>query len=215
VRSLGRELPLRLLVVGDGTARERLAQLAAEVNAELGREAVTLTGAMRDPRAAYAAADIVLGMGSSALRALAYGKPLIVLGERGFAMGFTRESAAQFMQTGFYGSGHGAQGADLLAQAIRQFAAQPQRLQGLGEFSREFVVEHYSLEVISQQLNAVCMAALAARTRVPGLLLDALRTTAIYLRERRFGRRALTSTAMSFRDDTPARLAALPTESKG
>jgi hypothetical protein len=74
VRSLGRELPLRLLVVGDGTARERLTQLAAEVNAELGREAVTLTGAMRDPRAAYAAADIVLGMGSSALGGGALGE---------------------------------------------------------------------------------------------------------------------------------------------
>ena len=215
VRSLGRELPLRLLVVGDGTARSRLAQLAAEVNAEVGREVVTLTGAMRDPRAAYAAADIVLGMGSSALRALAYGKPLIVLGERGFALGFTRDSAAQFMHTGFYGSGHGAQCADLLAQAIRQFAAQPQQLQGLGEFSREFVVEHYSLEVISQQLHAVCVAALAAPKRLPRTVLDALRTTAIYLRERRFGRRASTSTAMSFRDDTPARLAGLPTESKG
>jgi len=217
VRSLGRELPLRLLVVGDGTARERLARLAAEVNAELGREAVTLTGAMRDPRAAYAAADIVLGMGSSALRALAYGKPLIVLGERGFAMGFTRESAAQFLHTGFYGSGHGAQGADLLAQAIRQFAAQPQpqQLRGLGEFSREFVVQHYSLEVISQQLNDVCVAARAEPKRVPRMVFDALRTTAIYLRERRFGRRSSTSTAMSFRDDTPARLAALPTESNG
>ena len=214
VRSLARELPLRLLVVGDGTARDRLTQLAAEVNAELGREAVTLTGAMRDPRAAYAAADIVLGMGSSALRALAYGKPLIVLGERGFAMGFTRESAERFFHTGFYGSGHGAQGADLLAQAIRQFAAQPQ-LQGLGEFSREFVVEHYSLEVISRQLNDVCVAALATPKRVPRMVFDALRTTAIYLRERRFVRRASTSTAMSFRDDPAARLAALPTESNG
>jgi len=138
-----------------------------------------------------------------------------VLGERGFAMGFTRESAAQFLHTGFYGSGQGAQGADLLAQAIRQFAAQPQQLQGLGEFSREFVVEHFSLEVISRQLNAVCVAALAAPKRLPRTVLDALRTTAIYLRERRFGRRASTSTAMSFRDDTPARLAGLPTEPKG
>jgi glycosyltransferase involved in cell wall biosynthesis len=215
VRSLGRELPLRLLVVGDGTARERLAQLAAEVNAELGREAVTLTGAMRDPRAAYAAADIVLGMGSSALRALAYGKPLIVLGERGFAMGFTRETAAQFLHTGFYGTGHGVPGADLLAQAIRQWAGQPLQLQGLGEFSREFVVEHYALEVISRQLNDVCVAALARPKRVSRMVFDALRTTAIYLRERRFGRRASTSTAMSFRDDTPARLAGLPTESNG
>jgi hypothetical protein len=130
-------------------------------------------------------------------------------------MGFTRETAERFFHTGFYGSGHGAQGADLLVQALRQFAGQPQQLQGLGEFSREFVVERFSLEVISRQLNDVCVVALAAPRRMPRTVMDALRTTAIYLRERRFAWRASTSAAMSFRDDPVARLAVLPNESNG
>jgi glycosyltransferase involved in cell wall biosynthesis len=70
VRAVAPELRLRLLIVGDGAARSRLEREAAAVNAALHRRVVILTGALLDPRAAYAAADIVLGMGGSALRAM-------------------------------------------------------------------------------------------------------------------------------------------------
>ena len=85
VRLLGRELPLRLVIVGDGAVRPRLEELAREANASLGRPAVVLAGAMVDPRPAYAAADIVVGMGSSSMRGMAFGKPVVVVGERGFS----------------------------------------------------------------------------------------------------------------------------------
>ena len=83
VRTLGRDLPLRFVIVGDGTSRAELERLARETNVELGREAVLLTGALIDPRPAYAAADIVVGMGGSALRGMAFGKPVVVVGEQG------------------------------------------------------------------------------------------------------------------------------------
>ena len=89
IRSLGRDLPLRFHIVGDGAARPRLAQLAEETNAEIGRQAVVLTGMLLDPRPAYAAADIVVGMGGSSLRGIAFGKPVIIVGEKGFSAPFT------------------------------------------------------------------------------------------------------------------------------
>ncbi|MDF2491460.1 MAG: glycosyltransferase, partial [Microbacterium sp.] len=70
--------------MGDGPARAEIEQRAAAVNAECGEGTVVVTGNLDDPRPAYAAADIALGMGGSALRALAYGAPLIVQGEHGF-----------------------------------------------------------------------------------------------------------------------------------
>ena len=53
VRTLGRDLPLRFVIVGDGTARAKLERLADEVNTELARPAVVFTGALLDPRPAY------------------------------------------------------------------------------------------------------------------------------------------------------------------
>ena len=81
---LRRRLPFQLVIVGDGKARAAMEEAADRANERAGRRAVVLTGELADPRPAYAAADIVLGMGGSALRSLAFGKPLIVQGERGY-----------------------------------------------------------------------------------------------------------------------------------
>jgi L-malate glycosyltransferase len=79
--------PVRLIIVGGGPAHEALQQRAEQVNRRCGRPLVTLTGPSLNPRLAYAAADVVVGMGSSALRAMAIGKPVIVQGERGLRGG--------------------------------------------------------------------------------------------------------------------------------
>ena len=81
--------PARLVLVGDGSGMSQVRERAAEVNRLLGREAVLLTGALADPRPAYAAADIGLAMGGSALRVMAHGRALVVLGDHGFSLGFT------------------------------------------------------------------------------------------------------------------------------
>src|SRR4029077_20107783 len=81
---LGIDIPLRMVIVGDGPARKDIELAARTTNVLVGREVVALTGSMADPRPAYAAADVVFGMGSSALRGMAFAKPLVVQGEQGF-----------------------------------------------------------------------------------------------------------------------------------
>ena len=68
--------------------------------------------------ALMAAADLVLGMGSSALRALAIARPLIVQGELGFSEVFEPATSEMFMRQGFYGLGDGSAGSDRLAAQI-------------------------------------------------------------------------------------------------
>jgi hypothetical protein len=82
-----------------------LERLANKVNGELRRPAVAVAGATLDPRPAYAAADIVVGMGGSALRGMAFGKPVVIVGERGFSAPFTPETADFFYYNGIYGLG--------------------------------------------------------------------------------------------------------------
>jgi len=85
---LAARVPIRLAIVGGGPAEEALQQRAEDVNRRRGRQVVSFMGPMRDPRPAYAAADLVLGMGSSALRALSIGRPVVVQGEQGFSKVF-------------------------------------------------------------------------------------------------------------------------------
>jgi glycosyltransferase involved in cell wall biosynthesis len=138
--------PLRLILVGDGPARNASSTRAAAVNRRWGREVVTLAGADLDPRPAYAAADVVVGMGSSALRGLAIGRPVVVQGEDGFSEVFDPSAVDLFLRQGFYGLGEGAVGAGRLADQLAGLLEDRKRREMLGAFGRKIVVERFSLE---------------------------------------------------------------------
>ncbi|MGZ8733792.1 MAG: glycosyltransferase family 4 protein [Acidimicrobiia bacterium] len=145
VELLAPETRAQLVVVGDGPARSHLDGVAAQVNAATGANTVTLTGELADPRPAYAAGDILLGMGGSALRAMAFAKPLVVLGELGFAVPLTPDTIDTFLWQGFYGLGDGDQRPDGLADILRPLLADPARRAELGAFARGFVEQRFSL----------------------------------------------------------------------
>lgn len=180
VRALGRELPVRLVIVGDGSARDEVAAHAARVNAALGRDAVVLVGERVDPRPAYAAADIVLGMGGSALRGLAFAKPVVVLGEQGFAQPLSPDTAAWFLEHGMYGLGRGLDlAADPLVEHVRQLVLDPDRRLDLGAYGRSFVLEHFALDRVGDQLAAYCHAVAIRRPSGGDVAFDAVRTGAV------------------------------------
>jgi glycosyltransferase involved in cell wall biosynthesis len=186
VRLAGRDLPLKFVVVGEGNGRPELEALAARVNAELGRPAVLLAGALLDPRPAYAAADVVVGMGGSALRAMAFGKPVVILGERGFSAPFTPETAAGFHHRGMYGLGDGRADNARLAADLRAVAGWPGGPAALGAFSRAYVTRHYALDANAARLERFLRSAAAEAPRLHVAAADGLRTAAVWLRERRF-----------------------------
>jgi glycosyltransferase involved in cell wall biosynthesis len=138
--------PVRLILVGDGPAQDALQQRATAINRHWGREVVTLHGAALDPRSAYAAADVVVGMGSSALRALAIGRPVVVQGEDAFSEVFEPATLPLFLRQGFYGIGDRAPRALRLATQLEGLLSDVERRRFLGEFGRQVVVERFSLE---------------------------------------------------------------------
>ncbi|MCZ3386632.1 MAG: glycosyltransferase family 4 protein, partial [Actinomycetia bacterium] len=150
----------RLLVVGDGPARAEVEAAADRANSRTGRRAVVLTGELVDPRPAYAAADVAIGMGGSALRAMAFGKPLIVQGERGFWELLRPGTLDQFLWTGWYGVGRDpTAGAALLADLLGPLLMHPQQRETLGQFSLSTATERFSLQRAAQiQLDSYIRA---------------------------------------------------------
>ena len=143
---LAGRFPLRLLLVGDGPARGALLERAESVNRLCGREVVTLPGPELDPRSAYAAADVVVGMGSSALRALSIGKPVIVQGEQAFSEVFRPTTLDMFLRQGFYGLADGAPGVARLAGQLAELLENAELRASLGQFGRKVVSERFSLD---------------------------------------------------------------------
>ena len=175
---------LQLVLVGDGQARPLVEAAAQAASSRAGHRVVTLAGLMTDPRPAYAAADIVLGMGVSAMRGMAFAKPVVVLGEHGFCELLTPQTARVFAHQGWYGLGprdHGrAEAAAKLTAILRDLAADKARQLSLGQFARTVVVERHSLDGAAQiQLDAYARAIEEnnATSRVE-LLADAVRAGA-------------------------------------
>lgn len=179
VRILGRDLPLRLVISGEGDASAELERMADKTNTELGRSAVVMTGVLLDPRPAYAAADIVIGMGGSALRGMAFGKPVIIVGVNGFSSPFTPETADSFYYKGIYGVGDGNLSSARLVADIRALAERPDEFPALGAFSRQFILRHFNIEDVSARLSELFYTAVAKSPRFSVAAIDGLRTVAI------------------------------------
>jgi glycosyltransferase involved in cell wall biosynthesis len=204
VRAAGQlsdELPLRLLIVGDGPARDEVQRAAADVNTGAGRRVVTLTGAVLDPRSCYSAADVSLGMGSSALRAMAFGKPVVVQGERGFWELLTPHSVDTFLYQGWYGVGSGGDGTRRVAAILRHLYHHPAERAQLGEYARSLVVDRFSLgraADIQEQLYRDAVASNPKRRTAALRLVRPLGDVAAYHLRRRYAARRGTAAADDF-----------------
>jgi glycosyltransferase involved in cell wall biosynthesis len=168
--------PVQLVIVGDGPVRAELAERAAAVNSRAGRTLIVLTGELSDPRPAYDAADLVLGMGGSALRAMAFGKPLIVVGERGFSELLTPETGPTFLRDGWYGLG--GTGAAGIRQAIARLADDPALRAKLGDYGRELVLTRFSLRTAAETQEEEYRQAISDRVPRWNIAGDATRSAA-------------------------------------
>jgi glycosyltransferase involved in cell wall biosynthesis len=172
--------PAQLVIVGDGPIRAELAERAELANRHAGRTLVTLTGELADPRPAYDAADVVLGMGGSALRALAFGKPLVVVGERGFSELLTERTAPLFLGEGWYGLGPGSlgEGATGMRRSLAAVLGDPALRAELGGYGRHLVQTRFSLRAAAETQEEEYRQAITdvvARRRLAG---DATRSAA-------------------------------------
>jgi glycosyltransferase involved in cell wall biosynthesis len=152
---------VRLLVVGDGQGYQVAHDRASMVNRAHGREVVIMTGSLLDPRAAYAAADIALGMGSSAMKAMAFGKPLVVQGEDGFARLLNEDSLSSFLSAGWHG--HGGRGVADLLIALEPLLSDAGLRAALGAMGRETVTARYSLDRAAVGVDRLYRDSLARR----------------------------------------------------
>jgi glycosyltransferase involved in cell wall biosynthesis len=158
---------LRLLIVGDGPCRAELRAAADQTNARVGREAITLTGQLLDPHDAYAAADIVLGMGTSAQKGMAFGKPVVVQGEKGYWETLTPATLPTYLRQNFYGIGDGSDGAPRLARILAQLANDRRSWAELGAFGRTTALSVFSNDAAADRVATIC-ADVATRRQPSG-----------------------------------------------
>lgn len=188
VDRLATRLPITLLLAGDGEGRAAVEARAEAVNIRHGRTVVHPVGFQLDAAPVYEAADIVLGMGSSAIKGMAHAKPLVVHGEAGFWQLVDESNVDGFVHDGWYG--HGGNGAKDLAVALTRLAESADLRRRLGELGRDMVVDRYDFDRAAAHLAAIYRDTLSGPRRRAAMARSLARsamTGARYYANRRLG----------------------------
>ncbi len=137
---------LRVIVVGAGDDFENVKTLAKNVNEQLGREAVTLTGARTDINELIAPCSLFVGVSRAALEAMAAEKPVIIAGNEGYIGLFDESKLKVGIDTNFCCRGCEQSSGALLAKDILDFFKLDDAKQcELGMYGRELIKRDYSV----------------------------------------------------------------------
>lgn len=147
---------VKLIVVGEGEKYDAIKTLAEKYNTAVQDKKVILTGVRLDTPRLMNMADVAVGVGRVALEAMAMKKPVIIAGEAGFMGILTPEIFEKARKHNFSGRGSGRKtDAAALAEAIKKLLTDPSGSRMLGEFGRQAVTKHFSIESMTEEILKV------------------------------------------------------------
>ena len=141
----------QLLIVGGGDQEEVLRAQAQAVNAQVGHDAVILTGPRTDVAALVALSDIFVGVSRAALEAMAAEKPTILAGNEGYMGIFAPELLEPARDGNFCCRGYEPTGQAALVRDLRTLLEMDDsKKQELGAFGRQVILAEYSVARMTQ-----------------------------------------------------------------
>ena len=150
---LAEKIPgLRMIIVGGGDVFDELLEKSRAVNAALGRECITMTGARTDINELVSVADVFVGVSRAALEAMAAGKTVIVAGNEGYIGLFGEDKLEMAQENNFCCRGCEMSAEDLLYRDVvygfcRMTAEDRQKA---GAYGREVIFRYYSVTKMAQ-----------------------------------------------------------------
>jgi hypothetical protein len=105
---------------------------------------------------------------------MAFGKPLVVVGERGFSEILTPATAPIFLKQGWYGLGPGSLGSGVpaLRLALEPLVSSLELRRELGAFAHQLVVERFSLRQAARRQEEEYLQATRDRVATGALAAD-------------------------------------------
>ena len=146
-RELDREVPgIQMILTGGGNVFSEIKAQAEQVNADLGRTCVVMTGPRTDINEIVAAGDLFVGVSRSALEAMAAAKPVIVAGNEGYQGLFGPDKLAQAQEGNFCCRGLPMSDPQKLREdVLAALALEPEEKTRLGAYGRQVIFDFYSV----------------------------------------------------------------------
>lgn len=133
-----------IIIVGGGSKFDELNGIAGRINESVGRNLVTMTGAVSNTNEYCAAADVFIGVSRSALEAMSVGKAVIIAGGQGALGIFDDSKVNAAVDTNFCCRGYEMESAAKLFEEICTLLDDGKMSEMLGDFNREFILKNYT-----------------------------------------------------------------------
>ena len=147
---------LQIVMVGGGTAFERLKKKVDAANAAIGRRVLIMTGARTDINAFCAWADLFVGVSRAALEAMSAGCAAVLSGSQGYLGVFDEQNLPAALDTNFTCRGRPVSTAQMLLQDInRIFSMSAEARRAMGAYNRGIVKQYYSIQRMADDAAAV------------------------------------------------------------
>lgn len=158
---------LRIVIVGDGDDFATVKSRADAINAQLGRDAVILTGGRTDINKFIAPCKLFVGVSRSALEAMAAAKPVVISGNEGYIGLFDETKLSVGIETNFCCRGCAEPTEKLLLDDIlRFFNMSEEEKENLGSYGRELIKKDYSVHRMADDCVKVYDWALAKHKEI-------------------------------------------------
>lgn len=147
---------LKCVIVGGGDDFDEVKKEADAVNEKLSRNAIVLTGGRTDISDLIAPCDLFVGVSRAALEAMACKKPTIVAGNEGYIGLFDEDKLEVGLATNFCCRGcKESNETDLIQDIANFFGLCDEEWERLSEYSREVVLNNYSVKRMADDAEKV------------------------------------------------------------
>ena len=144
---LDRAVPgVQLIITGGGNVFGEIKARADQVNEQLGRACVVMTGPRTDINEIVAAGDVFVGVSRSALEAMSAAKPVIVAGNEGYQGLFGPDKLEEAQAGNFCCRGLPMSTPERLREdVLSALALSPEKKAELGAYGRQVIFDFYSV----------------------------------------------------------------------
>ncbi len=136
----------QIIIVGGGTAFDKLSVLADKSNILAGYNCVILTGPRTDIADFTALCDVFVGVSRAALEAMAAKRPTVLAGAQGYMGIFTEDKLETAISNNFTCRGEAKTTGELIVSDVcRLLESDKDTLDAIGEYNHSVVKEYYSV----------------------------------------------------------------------
>ena len=155
---------LKVVIVGGGNDFENAKAMADNVNKELSKDIITLTGPRTDINLLCSVAKLFIGVSRSALEAMAEEKPVIIAGNEGYIGLFDEDKLGVSIDTNFCCRGCVLSTPEILLKDIATFFGMwDEDVKKIAEYGRNLILSNYSVSRMADDTQKAYDACLLQR----------------------------------------------------